>query len=151
MESKITMNKDRILTMNIGQELDILVAKELFGIKNIYYEEWDEDKISPHYIPSGKPWRTHQIDSRPLPRVSTDKLDAWLLWERTKFDIIWRIINPDKIEYCVGYSRGKDGDLVCYSRNADPEQCLSPVLATFPEAICKSLLLSRVIDKVEKG
>lgn len=57
------------------RQLDVKLATELLGIKKVYYSDWDEDKMSPEYIPSGKPWRTHQIDARPIP-CFTLSLDA---------------------------------------------------------------------------
>jgi len=58
--------------IKVGRELDIVIAAKVFGIKKIYYEEWDTEHDSPMYIYSGKPWRTHQIDATPLPHFSTD-------------------------------------------------------------------------------
>ena len=57
------------------QELNIKLATHLLGIKKIYYSEWDTDKSYPLYIPSGKPWRTHQIDAARVPDF-TQSLNA---------------------------------------------------------------------------
>jgi len=38
---------------------------------------WNKDEVEgtcyPEYIPSGKSWRTHEIDSRPVPHFTTDR------------------------------------------------------------------------------
>ena len=48
----------------------------------LHYQEWDDTKEFPYYIPSGKPWRTHKIDSKPVPKF-TRSLDAQKpLWEK---------------------------------------------------------------------
>ena len=57
------------------QKLNEKLAVRFLGIKKIFYGEWDSDKSWPMYIPSGKPWRTHQIDARPVPQF-TASLDA---------------------------------------------------------------------------
>ncbi|MFA5306512.1 MAG: hypothetical protein WC365_03620 [Candidatus Babeliales bacterium] len=56
----------------VGRELDLIVADKVFGIKKIYYEEFDTEHEYPCFILSGKPWRTHRIDARPIPHFSTD-------------------------------------------------------------------------------
>ena len=132
---------DNVLTIKVGKELDLIIADKIFGIKKVHYSEWDTEKQAPEYIPSGKPWRTHHIDARPIPPFSTNINGAWVVFEKTDFDVIWRIVNPDKIEYAVGYVRGKDNDLICYSKSIEIEDCLSPICSTVPEAICKSALL----------
>lgn len=63
------------MTNQEKQKLNEKLAREFLGVKKIYYSEWDEDKTSPMFIPSGKPWRTHQIDSCLIPRF-TDSLDS---------------------------------------------------------------------------
>jgi len=72
--------------MSERNELDMLIGREVFGIKKFYYENIDfvlgeeGDKEHPFYIPSGKPLRTHRIDAVPLPRYST--LHGWLVVEK---------------------------------------------------------------------
>ena len=76
------MNKDEIMKIEAGKELDVLILQRFFGVKKIYYMD-DEGSVSnsptnsPYYIPSGKPWRTHRIDSRYVPYFSTDVSEAW--------------------------------------------------------------------------
>ena len=55
------------MTEEEKQRLNERLAIYFLGIKKIYYSEWDTDKHYPMYIPSGKPWRTHQIDAKPIP------------------------------------------------------------------------------------
>jgi len=52
---------------------------ESVGIKKIHYEEWDTEHQIPMFIPSGKPWRTHQIDAMPVPKLYLS-MDACLTW-----------------------------------------------------------------------
>jgi len=49
----------------IDRELDLQIAKAT-GIK-VYYNDWDVKQDIPLYIPSGKPWKTHSMEARPLP------------------------------------------------------------------------------------
>jgi hypothetical protein len=61
------------------KELNERLAINVLNIKKIHYEEWDIDKQFPMYIPSGKPWRTHQIDARPIPNF-TSSMDTCIKW-----------------------------------------------------------------------
>ena len=45
----------------------------------LHYNDWDEERQFPYFIPSGKPWRTHKIDSRPVPNFPED-LNACFKW-----------------------------------------------------------------------
>jgi hypothetical protein len=49
----------------IDRELDLKIA-EAMGI-DIYYNDWDTRHEIPLYIPSGKSWKTHSMEARPLP------------------------------------------------------------------------------------
>jgi len=66
-----------IIDAKVGRELDLIIANKVFGIKKIYYEEWDTEHELPMYIYSGKPWRTHRIDATPLPHFSTDPCGSY--------------------------------------------------------------------------
>lgn len=56
-----------------GRDLDLRILGALgFPLKKVHYNDWDPEKEFPYYIPSGKPLRTHRIDSVPVPRFSTD-------------------------------------------------------------------------------
>lgn len=52
------------------QELNERLTRHFLGLRKIHYDEWDTEKQSPMYIPSGKPWRTHRIDARPVPNFA---------------------------------------------------------------------------------
>jgi len=60
------------------RELDKRIAEQVFGIKKIFRPcdtKTGEDYFSPkeyHYIPSGKPPRTHMIDARVVPYFASD-------------------------------------------------------------------------------
>lgn len=64
-----------------GPELDVLVLERVFGfpVRKTFPMEWSTDL---HYIPSGKPKRTHMIDAVPVPRFSRDDCVALLAIER---------------------------------------------------------------------
>lgn len=71
-----------------GREMDKLIAEKIFGVKRVFRPcdvknrdslAWGEDY---HYIPSGKPPRTHMIDARPVPQFSTRIAAAWQIVEK---------------------------------------------------------------------
>ncbi|MCP5420753.1 MAG: hypothetical protein H6970_05075 [Gammaproteobacteria bacterium] len=49
----------------IDRELDLKIAAAM-GIE-IYFNDWDARQEIPLYIPSGKSWKTHSMEARPLP------------------------------------------------------------------------------------
>jgi hypothetical protein len=55
---------------------DVEVARYVHGIKKFYGWDgtpWDQkSEMYPQFIPSGKPWKTHEIDARYLPRFGED-------------------------------------------------------------------------------
>ena len=66
---------------------------------------------------------------------------------KSKMDTLWVINNlgspTPSIEYCFGFTRGKDNDVICWSKTLPVESCLSPIckdpaLAIF-WAICQAL------------
>lgn len=61
-------------------ELDALFLERVEGFprKKMFVMEWSTDL---HYIPSGKPKRTHMIDAVPVPRVSRNDCVALLAIE----------------------------------------------------------------------
>jgi Phage ABA sandwich domain len=71
-----------------GRDLDKLIAEKVFGIKRVFRpcDVKDRDGLGYgedyHYIPSGKPPRTHMIDARPVPPFSTNIAAAWLVVEK---------------------------------------------------------------------
>ena len=80
----------------LGRELDLLIASKFYGIKKVYYGDWDTERGFPQCIPSSKPWRTHSIDARGVPMFSTDASDCYQL----KLKIInsgyrWIIKSPE--------------------------------------------------------
>lgn len=83
------------MTDKTEQELNIKLATHFLGIKKIYYGDWDEDKISPMFIPSSKPWRTHSIDAIPVPNF-TSSLDACFRWLTPKIEYVEVVIFCDK-------------------------------------------------------
>ncbi len=61
--------------------------------------------------------------------------------------VLWVINNLDsplpEIEYIYGFVRGRDNDLICWSRDLDPEECLSPVCSGAGEA-CVEMVLALI-------
>lgn len=49
----------------IDRELDLKLAAAM-DIQ-VYYHDWDAEREMPVYIPSGKPWKTHSLEAKPLP------------------------------------------------------------------------------------
>lgn len=49
-----------------------LACAEVLGHK-VFYQDYDDGKKFPYYIPSGKPKRTHMIDAMPLPDYPNDR------------------------------------------------------------------------------
>ena len=75
------------------QEINEKLAKWLDW--ELHYHDWDNMREFPYYIPSGKPWRTHQIDSRPLPRFARF-LDAQKpLWDKASKDYTLSLYSYD--------------------------------------------------------
>ena len=69
----------------VGIELDALVAVHVMGVKAVYYPGYaKEGKRPPYYIPSGHPWETHAISSKPLPKYSTEIVAAWEVVEAVR-------------------------------------------------------------------
>jgi len=103
------------------KELNERLAKAV-GIKKIYYEEWDTEHSCPMFIPSGKPWRTHQIDAMPVPKfyLSVD----------TCIKLIYPILHKP-VE--IGNIKLKDGakGWCCRIGNSGWQQA-----ASFPLAFC---------------
>jgi len=127
-----TKEVERIRKMEAGREMDLLVAQKIFGIKKIYYEEWDEEKESPMYIPSGKPWRTHKIDAKTLPAFSQYAAPAIQVagqFFRCKIDMV------PKLERCV-----------CLLWNDELTGSISGEGKTLPLAICRAALLRRILN-----
>ena len=82
----------------MGRELDLIIADKIFGIKKVYYSKWDTEKENPQYIPSGKPWRTHQIDAKPIPHFSTDPAASYCLKLKMAEKYHWLIKGPFALE-----------------------------------------------------
>lgn len=65
---------------------------------------------------------------------------------KSKMDTLWIINNVDsstpRIEYCFGFLRGKDNDVICWSKDLGIEHCLSPVHLTPIRAIYHAILSS---------
>lgn len=70
----------------------------------------------------------------------------WLV-PKTDYDtlIFWNNISSlGKIDYAAGIMRGKDNDLVCWTRNLPVEECPSPVNENPALALC--LAVEKLID-----
>lgn len=72
---------------------------------------------------------------------------TWLFkWcvPKSGMDALWIINNLaapiPEIQYCFGFVRGKDNDLICWSQTLLPDQCLSPICDTPGEALRAAVL-----------
>lgn len=54
----------------------------LYPKADIHYGSWDTDREYGQFIPSGKPWKTHSIDAKPVPEFTTDRNATAMLVER---------------------------------------------------------------------
>ena len=80
----------------MDRKMDLLILEKVWGIKpnKIHYQEWDDKKECPEYIPSGKPWRTHQIDAKPVPYFSTSPGACYELKLKLIDKYHWEIKSP---------------------------------------------------------
>ncbi len=83
-----------VVDIRAGRELDLVIADKIFGIRKIHYSEWDTKHEYPEYIPSGKLWRTHQIDAKPIPHFSTSPNASYILKIRMTDKFHWLIKSP---------------------------------------------------------
>jgi len=122
------------------RELDVKLATHFWGIKKIYYGEWDEDKSWPLYIPSGKPWRTHKIDAKPIPRF-TDSLDA-----------CFQLLVPKLMELNKGATVGQDKVGGSYAAIFVPfaEECEIEIDHEETVSLALCLAVEQLIDKEGK-
>src|SRR5690348_3231259 len=71
---------------------NVEILRWVFGAKKVWAENYDTEKVvvwdgetpcdALHWIPSGKPWRTHKICAKPLPDFYGG--DAWRIVERLR-------------------------------------------------------------------
>lgn len=91
-----------------GPDLDVLFLEKVEGFpaRKTFLTEYSTD---PHYIPSGKPRRTHLIDARPVPRFSRDDSVALAALKRfaERPDITWNICYHDGAMYYVAIYKGR--------------------------------------------
>ncbi|MBA7499226.1 hypothetical protein ES704_01966 [subsurface metagenome] len=130
------MTKEEILAMGTGQVLNAWVAEQIFDCFVVTGFCGCSTKSHRDYRRA-----TYELTMMPY---STDISAAWQVWEMTNFDCVWRIVNPDKIQYAVGYACGVHNDLIRYHRGGNLDDYLSPVCNSFPEAICKAALLAKL-------
>ena len=77
------------------RELDLTVLHLIFGVKRVYYNDWDTEKeFNPEYIPSGKPIKTHAIDLKLVPRFSTSPDACYVLKLKMAEKYHWEIKSP---------------------------------------------------------
>ena len=133
---RVTMTTE---TPEPGPQLDALVAVRVMGIADLHYFGYAKDgKKVPYYVPSGKPWATHAMDSKPVPRYSTDISAAWQVVEKLKG---LRAGGGATGAY-TGFRLEQDGEgNFVVATGSGPDQELRTVVApTAPEAICRAAL-----------
>lgn len=75
----------------------------------------------------------------------TNSLDACFKWlvPPSHMNTLWIINNlsspTHSIGYCFGFIRGKENDLICWSKDLPVEECLSPIAETPAAAICLAI------------
>lgn len=98
--------------MDDNRTLDVALI-QLLGVKKIHYQDWDEGRDHPYYIPSGKPWRTHQIDAKPVPCFAThwSHMGELLAMLAQRHIYLIRLTNgslPDKTPYACWLGTSAD-------------------------------------------
>lgn len=121
-------------------ELDLLIAENIFGIKHVYYFKYEDGLILYFYIPSGKPWKTHHIDSKPLPSYSGNPSHTYGVMMEATDKYHWVIKSP--------FTRGGEwfAGLTPYGVtgwNGKPD--FSATGKTMQEAVCKCILTTVTI------
>ena len=56
----------------------------LYPKADVRYGDWDTYHAYAEFIPSGKPWKTHSIDAKPIPHFTTDRNATAMLVEEVK-------------------------------------------------------------------
>lgn len=79
-------------------------------------------------------------------RWSADIARAWELVEEAHFSI-WCAGGPDKWVWGAGYWR--EGNLLCWSYDLDPEDCLSPMCEITSLAITRAFLKAKGVEFIE--
>lgn len=140
--------QDEILAMGPGRELDALVLEIIFRFprKKLfppeYWEEGDEPFSCYNYIPSGKPKRTHMIDSRPVPTFSRTIAAAWLVVDKlVNTGYCPSILFDDNGHWCMSLS-GIGGVGHSFSTPCTDDGTIW--CDTVEEAICKAALLAKL-------
>ena len=126
----------------MSRELDLQIAKNIFGIKKVYSHKYADGLILDYFIPSGKPWRTHQIDSKPLPRFSSDPEAAYVVMLKWAGAYCWRITSP--FYQCDEWFAGL---WPLDNTESKGEPIYGERGATMMEAICKVALRPNPITK----
>jgi hypothetical protein len=113
--------------MEAGRALDVTVLVEVFGFprKKVFSPEWTDDA---HFIPSGKPRRTHMIDARPVPWFSTSIAAAWDVVEEAA-----RRGMPATVVVAMGLDGNPDGWNATWAG-------MGAHAGTAPLAICRAAL-----------
>ena len=96
-----------------------LFLSPVYKKPQVYYDKNDD------YVCGYKDWKP-----------TTDPAQAIELAEKFHFSI-WCCGGPDKYKYGAGYWR--KGNLLCCSYELSEEECLSPICATLPLAICEAI------------
>jgi len=138
--------KEEILALEPGRELDALALELVFGFprKKLfppeYWEEGDEPFGAYNYIPSGKPKRTHMIDSQSVPSFSRMIGAAWMIVDKlVDTGYCPSILFDDDGHWCMSLS-GIGGVGHSFSSPCTDDDTIW--CDTVPEAVVKSALLA---------
>jgi hypothetical protein len=88
--------------MDAGLELEAIIIERIFDVKRSKIRHETGSNYQ-HYVPSGKPWRTHMIDARPVPWFSRDMTAAMQVVEAMAARGFW-------CQMRTPFRAGADGD-----------------------------------------
>ncbi len=120
----------------MSRELDIKILTTIYGIKEskICY---GENKEYAEFIPSGKPWHTHEIDAKIVPYFSTDANATYHLMAKFTDKFHWLIRSPFTDEYNYWIAGLTPKGVTGWNGKPDYEAQGE----TLMEAVCKAALL----------
>ena len=138
------MNKDEILAMGAGRELDILVAIQVMK------------ELKPIFIPkdvlelqlAGSPIKSPKGNWLCLCEYDEDDIPTWQpLCYSTDISAAWKVVEEIR-EDASDEARDKFTEWVMYFADIYPQDtatvAISKILWTSPESICKATLLAKL-------
>ncbi|MHB8084255.1 MAG: hypothetical protein ACYDHZ_00310 [Dehalococcoidia bacterium] len=129
------------------KKINELIACKLFGIKKVYYPDWMEGTAYggewPFYIPSGKPWRTHSIDVKPLPRFTENIAAA--------FQAVDKLISFGYADFCLTHVVCVDAFFWVAEINGPWKKNLGKPFYSGTETTRIKAICSMIVEILDKG